>query len=625
MFHFQKLAPIYLIVLSLVLITHDLNAQVFYVSPEGNDDNPGTEVSPFQTIGKAKQCVRAINRDMNADIVVYLRGGDYSQNQSLEFDARDSGKNGHSVIYRNYSNEKPIVSGGRKITGWQQESPKLWKARPGINAFRQLYVNGSRAVRSKGGPLPGAQLYGASGYKTTAAEMAKWTNPGDIELIYDVKWQRCICKVGNITPADDGAILGMLEPYFTLLKLKDGPDIEMPTSVENAFELLDEPGEWYFNKATGWLYYMPRVGEQMDHCQVIAPALEELVGVRGTLDEPAEDLRFEGLTFCYAGWNQPSSIGHVDVQSNFTIGQQNLLFRFGSAQKGMDEATNLGLGGGRTSIRVVAPYGEAVKSPSNVVLRSAHRIHFERCTFSKLGGGGIDIEYGSKDNTICGCSFYDISGSAIQIGDVIDHHPQDAREVVKNNHIVNNVIHDVAIQYLSGVGIFVGYTDGTLISHNDISNLPYSGVSMGWGWGEADAGGGAYWLPSYFKEPTVCRNNVCEKNNIHNICQRMWDGAGVYTLGNLPGSVIRENIIRGSKGWPGGIYLDEGTGFIEIVGNIIDDVPSPIFCNNRAQNRIDTCKQHDNYESVKPEDPSFPRSIANEAGPEAAYHDLLAQ
>ncbi len=623
MINFRKFAKMVLSFLILGWTVRDLNAHTFYVSPEGNDDNPGTESRPFQTIGKAQLSVRAINREMAQNISVFLRGGNYAQSQPLVFDSDDSGSNGYCVIYKNYANETPLISGGRKITEWQQESSTLWKAKVAEITFRQLYVNGRRAVRAKGGLLPDAELYGNSGYKTTDAQMAKWAIPEDVELIYDVQWQRCICKVGSVTPVADGAILSMLEPYFTILRLKDGPLIEKPSYIENALELLDEPGEWYLNKNEGWLYYMPREGEQLDHCEVIVPALEDLLVVRGTLDQPVHDLRFEGIAFSHATWNQPSVVGHIDLQANFTLSQQNLILRFGAARSGAEGADALGSQSGKSSLRATHSHNEAIKSRANVTLHSAQRIHFERCTFSKLGGAGIDLEYGARDNIVCGCTFRDISGSAIQVGDVVDHHPTDARMIVANNHIVNNVIRDVAAEYLSGVGIFVGYTDGTRVANNEISHLPYSGVSMGWGWGEADAGGGGYWQPFFHKEPTVCKNNVCEKNHIHHIMQRRWDGAGVYTLGNMPGSVIRGNHIHDSVGLPGGIYLDEGSGFIEVTGNVVYKVPEPVWYNNRCQDRINTCKVHDNSFLVTPEESNFQRVTADEAGLQPAYRDLL--
>lgn len=577
----------------------------YYVSPAGNDSTPGTEIQPFRTIAKARDAVRTINRNMTQDITVYLRGGTYSLDQTLMLDARDSGMNGHFVIYRSYPGERARICGGRKITGWKKDSGNRWRAMTDIPDFRQLYVNGKRAIRARGGPLQAGELYGADGYKSSDISMATWENQGDIEFVYDQEWERTISKVAHITKEGSSVIITMQQPYFTLLRLKDGIHHVLPTFIENARELLDQPGEWYLDKHTHQIYYIPRSGEEMDKAQVIAPALEKLLELRGSLDEPVRNLRFEGITFCHASWLRPSEIGHINIQANFIITPENLI--------------------ARTDGFVANLHNENMKSPSGIVLHAAKAIRFERCTFTQFGSGGIDVEFGSQDNLISGCQFYDLSGSAIQVGDVIDHHPRDPREIVKDNQVLNNYIHDVAVEYLAGVGIFAGYTSGTVISHNEISNLPYTGISIGWGWGEEDPGGGGgeYFQPFYYKDPTSSRDLHCEYNHIHDIMKQRNDGGGIYTLSDMPGTMIRGNLVHDSLGEPGGIYLDEGSAHIEVTGNVVYNVTQSMTYNNKAQNRIATCHEHDNYFAVKPTDPSFPKASADKAGLEPEYRDLL--
>ncbi len=578
----------------------------YYVSPNGDDANPGTVSQPFRTIQKARGAVRAQNQSMTGDITVYLRKGTYELEETLLFEPRDSGTNGHQVIYRSYPGETASLCGGKRITGWEHDSGNRWKAKADVANFRQLYVGGKRAVRARGGPLPDAEIYGREGYKTSDGRMADWKNPSDIEFVYDQAWERTICKVATIKREGTGAVVTMQEPYFTLARLKGGVQVGVPTYVENAFELLDEPGEWYLDRAAHEVYYIPRPGEDMQTTEVVAPAVEKLLELQGTLDTPVHDLVFEGIRFCYASWLRPSQIGHVDTQANFIVAPQNLVAR---ADLAVDNLHN-----------------EFLKSPSNIVLHAAKAIRFEGCTFTQFGSGGIDLEYGSQDNVIEGCRFYDLAGTAIQVGDVIDHHPRDLREIVKGNRIVNNYIHDVAVEYKAGVGIFTGYTDGTVIAHNEISSLPYSGISIGWGWGEEDAGGGNpdYFQPFFYKVPTPSKNMTCEYNHIHNVMLERNDGGGIYTLGNMPGTVIRGNLIHDNVGSPGGIYLDEGSGYIEVTGNVVYDVKRAMNYNNRAQNRIATCHEHDDYFDIKPGEAAFPEGAAGKAGLEPRFRGLLA-
>ena len=393
----------------------------------------------------------------------------------------------------------------------------------------------------------------------------------------------------------------MQQPYFTLARLKEGKQVELPSYLENALELLDEPGEWYLDRSEKVVYYQPEEGEDMESVEVIAPVVEKLMELRGDLDHPVRNIRFEGITFSHASWLRPSRIGHVDLQANFVVSPHNVIARAGGYLQNL--------------------HNEAVKSPAHIVLRAAQSIVFERCRFTKLGGAGIDLEHGSRDNLLSGCEFFDISGSAIQVGDVIDHHPKDLRAILKNNRIVNNYIHHVGSQYSSGVGVFVGYTDGTVIAHNEICDLPYSAISIGWGWGEEDVGGGAphYYQPFLYDEPTPSRNNVCENNHIHGVLKERSDGGGVYTLGNMPGSVIRGNLIHDNPNWFGGVYLDEGSGYIEVTGNAVYNVEKPMNYNNKAQNRDATCNEHDNYFDIKPGDKGFPTEVSKRAGLEPAY------
>ena len=400
----------------------------------------------------------------------------------------------------------------------------------------------------------------------------------------------------------------MQQPTFRLARNKEGVQIDMPAYIENALELLDEPGEWYLDRPAHTVYYRPQPGEDMTKAEVVAPALERLVEFCGTPDRPVENLQLVGLTFAEAGWLEPSRMGHADVQANFRLFEQNLLKR----------------DGGWTTV-----HNEHVKSPSNVVCCATRNVRFDRCTFARLGGGGLDFEFGARDNAVVGCQFHDISGTAIQLGDVLkaDHHPDDPRMIVRHNTLADNSIYDCAIEYRGGVGIFVGYTEQTTIVHNEIYRMPYSGISMGWGWGEEDAGGGAtnYYQPFRYGKPTPAKNNRIEQNHIHHVMQDSQDGGGIYTLGNQPGTVIRANHLHDNRGAPGGIYLDEGSGYIEVAQNVVYGVPRAMNFNNHAQNRDATCRVHDNFFDRPPQgpgkDPAGISKVIAEAGPEGEYRD----
>ncbi|MCX5757734.1 MAG: right-handed parallel beta-helix repeat-containing protein [Candidatus Hydrogenedentes bacterium] len=412
-------------------------------------------------------------------------------------------------------------------------------------------------------------------------------------------WRFDVRDSNTVYHAADGdrARVSMLQPWFMLASRKEGVQAVTPSYVENAFELLDEPGEWYFDKPARTLYYLPRDGEDMTKAVATVPVLETRIDIRGSSEESVAAIRFEGITFADATWLGPNRIGHIDEQANFSFAATNIFER---------------------DRHLVNVQNEYLKSPANVVVHAGRGIRFEDCTFTRLGGAGIDLECGAQDNVISHCRFFDIRGSAIQVGDVLppDHHPCDPRLIVQGNQIAGNDIHDIGIEYQDSVGVFAGYVRDTVIAHNHIHDLPYSGVSMGWGWGEADTGAGGYPTPYKYETPTPAANNRIEYNHIHDVMRQRNDGGGIYMLGNQPGTVIRGNHIHDNHvgGGPGGIYLDEGSGFIEIVGNSVYNVSTPMNYNNRCQDRIKTCNEHDNYFGIAPGQEGFPKAVAERAG-----------
>ena len=214
----------------------------FYVSPAGNDKNPGTKAAPFKTIQRARDEVRKVNGKMSGDVEVILGGGTYQLDETLVFDHRDGGTGGHNVVYKTAPGETPIISGGKTISGWQADANGRWRAKTDLKNFRQLYVGGSRAVRARGEAPAGIELFGENGYKTTAVEMADWKNQDDIEFCYYVIWCHTRCKVQSIKRDGERAIVSMLQPYFTHARKKEGVKVNLPNYIENALELLDEPG-----------------------------------------------------------------------------------------------------------------------------------------------------------------------------------------------------------------------------------------------------------------------------------------------------------------------------------------------------------------------------------------------
>ena len=417
--------------------------------------------------------------------------------EPLVLDWRDSGRNGSEVVYRAAPGEHPVISGSIRVGNWSLHDANsgIHRAFVGPCESRQLYVNGQRAVRARTASYPAGFRPAYTGIPLTGGiefiptdlnperwrDPAKWKNPQDIEAVIVTQWKMMSVPLYSITPhleyASDSSdlssktgLITLREPAWTNANVFLDSTTHEPgiwsfwqvTWFENACEFLDEPGEWYLNKSTGWLYYIPREGEDLDTAEVELPLLEVLVEGRGELERPVSNIRFEGLTFSHATWLGPNSDnGYVSDQSGFHL-------------VGGDYVPN-----------IFGHYKNVTRTPGAVQFQFARQITFRGDIFEHLGAVGLDFGTGSQGNTIAGNLFEDISSAAIQLGGVseADYHPESVPQVTRDNVISNNLIRQVAREYLDAAGIYVGFTRRSLISRNTIVDVPWSGIAVGWGIG----------------------------------------------------------------------------------------------------------------------------------------------
>lgn len=493
----------------------------FYLSPGGSDANPGTLARPFKTLERAQQAVRQVNRTMRSDVVVYLRGGRYELRQTFALDQSDSGENGFNVVYQNYPHETPILSGGRMVTGWVQDGAR-WKAFLGTGLeTRQLYVNGQRAVRARGVAGLKHAVMTATGYTIRHLKMDGWQNLSDVEIVSAERWRLYRCGIASVS----GDSIVVKQPCWDLSRVGDVASIGAPTWIENALELLDAPGEWYLNRSTGWLYYQPRAGEDRVTARAVVPILEKLMSVAGKPRAPAHNIVFRGITFADATWLGPDNpAGFPEIQANVI------------ATPGAP---------GQRVPRLI---------PAGVTVEFANAIALERDVFTRLGAAGAALDH-VRGTAVSDCDFHDISGNGIEVGDFDRPKNPDPRFATFGIQLHDNVVHDVAVEYEGGVGIWLGYVHDSVIRNNDISRLPYSGISIGWGWGSGD--------------PTIAGKNLVKANHIHDYMRELYDGGGIYSLSAQPGNLYTENLIEKGPHSNGGIYLDDGSRYIEVSRNVL--------------------------------------------------------
>jgi hypothetical protein len=552
-------------------------ATALYVSPSGDDANPGTLQAPFKTLAKAKEAVRAINGAMTEDIHVYLRGGLYPVATALEFTAADGGTGGHRIYYEAYGKETPVLNGGTLVTGWTLVSGSIYKATLDRSTkLRSLIVNNTRAymtkksVSSKGGwgtySITSGQASWAwksgsqfDGIQYAMTDVPELTNPGDVELVNGTTWNVNIVCVRDQATSGSNRILKLQQPYGAI-SLNQGWNSGFSATgthtIQNVYEFLNSAGTFYFNKATKTLYYYKQSGEDMSTAVVFAPATETILKIQGaSKTSRVQNITFKGITIANTEAVLPmieSSSGKTTVQgSNSCIAYANSDWH-------------------------AEQYRAIDVMSSAVLVTNATSIVFEDNTLAHIGNEGIGFINDVTNSRIVGNVVYDVGGSAIQVG-----HPQhiyetvsNAREkfttatkgICRNNVIQNNLLYDMTTMYTGHTSISAYFVDSLAIVQNHIEKLNYVGMSIGWGWCNFDS----IAVPG---NPTrTCKRNIIDNNRIFDCMKVLNDGGAVYTLGSQPGSTIYGNYVKASTThFQGVIHADEGTAWYN-GGNMVFEI-----------------------------------------------------
>ena len=503
-----------------------------HVSPAGNDANPGTESRPFATPQRARDAIRQLKQagPLDAPVTVVLHGGTYQLTGPMVLEPQDSGTEAAPITYAAAPGEHPTLSGGRRITGWKKASDTLWMTElPEVKAgqwrFRQLFVNGQSRPRAR---TPNEGFLRVAGFPDGGHEVPyhtdcrrfefkpgdldpSWTNLQDVEVIVYHFWTDSHLPIQSIDAATHiVTFANKAGKVFTDDFTANGARY----IVENVFEALDQPGEWYLNRHTGVLYYMPKPGEDMSTAEVIAPQVPAFLSIRGnpTQRQFVEFITFQDLTFEYTYFELPP--GNSNDQQ-------------GSA--GVTAA---------------------------VTLTGARQCSFEKCEFVNLGTWAIEVGKGCTDNVFSGNEIHYVAAGGFRVnGGTERDHPLDR---TANNVIADNHLHHYGEVYPSAVGILLMNAEGSTVEHNHIHHGWYTGISVGWVWGYGRS---------------ISRDNRIEFNHIHDLGQGLLsDMGGIYTLGVSPGTVIRNNLIHDVEsnqygGW--GIYHDEGSTHLLVENNVV--------------------------------------------------------
>ena len=536
-----------------------------YVSPAGNGRWSGLRASvpkeggdgPFATIPKAIRAARTWRRQHpDRPVRINVRGGTYFLDKPLELDHRDGGIGPEKVrgncrvgadkplVVAAYRNETPVISGGKEIGGfteeklngrtvWVTELPEV--ARGGLY-FRQLFVNGERRHRPRfpratfstiDKLAPGPE---ADSWKTGTndrfffcpGDIDDWHNLNDVELVLLQVWIESRLWIQSV---DLKQRLVTFDRFST-----SGLSAEAQSGsayfVENIYEALGEPGDWYLDRGTGRLTYVPKKGETLSetlsNTRFIVPLLPRLLTVTG---DPAKErypeyIQFNGIRFHHTEWTYEAPLS------------------------GCEQAARM--------------------VPAAVQVIDAIRVGFHRCEFAHLGTWGLEALGSSRDTIVTDCTFTDLGAGAVK-----------AWHGTQRTTVGDCEISACGRVFYSAVGVLIGNSGANKIIHNHIHDIRYTGISVGWHWGY---------------EMCHNQGNIVEYNHIHDIgAGYLSDMGGIYTLGPQQGTRLRYNHIhhvqsRTYGGW--GIYPDEGSSDLLVESNLVHDCNRALFNQHYGGNNV---------------------------------------
>ncbi|MBQ2973629.1 MAG: right-handed parallel beta-helix repeat-containing protein [Clostridia bacterium] len=521
-----------------------------FVSPDGNDSNPGTIDAPMKTLEKAKESVKFSKAPSDKKITVWFREGTYLTENTVEFTSEDRS----NVLYRSYPNEKVSFTGAKTISQWSETTINgidAFVSDVEINSdndyFRSLFKNGKRLSRSN---YPKEGLFKVSDPKSDEAiipeneanffthsvvfyantsDVLDFSNPCDVDIRLMHFWCDELMPVHSID-SETGRV-ETAKPSSMTIRVDDN------FIFENVKEALSLPGEWYLDRNEEKLYYIPEDGDTPDNTVLYAGITEQLLSFTG-----AENISFQGINFENTDWDHTGKDG-------------------GFYGKVFDESHPL-----YDNIKYSAVHPQAAfETPAAINISASSNINFTDCRLENISYTAIKFENASNNCDIVSCLFNEIGGNAIFIhGDfVIPATTQNINvrdcHISKYGRIFNNAI-----------GILLTHATDCNLTDNEIHDGWYTGISVGWNWG-------------YSNNPT---NNINISNNLIYNIGNGWlsDMGAIYTLGIQPDTIISGNVIynvgcdEGKYGYGGwGIYLDEGSSGILVEKNLVYDCSSQTF------------------------------------------------
>jgi len=612
----------------------DILQSKIVVSPDGDDNATGLPSAPVATIQGAVDRAKELKTLWDRDITILLSEGEHILDGTVVLDESYSSHDTYGLHFRSLNSERPaVISGGYDVKEWNDaDGDGIYTAQlpESITDVRQLYINEYPAQRARSNyyffgdgrwdnennniDATGAETgYTEDGFYISNSNFPKLNKARDAEIAYLNKWSVQRLPVEDIEyTSGEKALVKMQQPYYsTALSMNvEGavqPFMGHKFCVENDLSLLDEKGEFYFDKDTKVIYYKPFENEKLNTAKTTIAKTENLFEVKGSTSESkVKNVTFDNIKFRYGGYYT-----EVNEQGVVVMQAENMV----NPSKGMGQAPNSS-GVGRTL-------------NAQITIENAEGIEFNNCDISCMGSTAVRLGAGVTDSKVEGCIMRDIGGSSVSIGSWDSN-----KTLAENITVKNNVISRVGIDFMSSPGISIYYAKNVDVVHNTLSHTPYSGISVNWGWNSAAS------------KELGCGGHNISFNRIYDTSNVVEDGGQIYNLGHMTNVTEEGNYLSDSPDF-GGIYLDNGSSGITLTNNVmtncsVDAIFAGTASNNVNNKAYNNWSDHEQRQTTgewigegssfeKPvviSDGNWPaeaRAVMNSAGVEEAYKVNLAK
>jgi len=503
---------------------------------------------PLKSIQDALD-IAAEMRENGNKCPIYIRvlGGEYAIKKPISVTPLMSG-----VTVEPFNEEDVIICGGKKISGFSETffngvrcfAAFIPQVAEGKWNFTDLYVDGLRSDMTRYPENGVLQKISAEDPSEDLFAHSKWFIAKKEDIKDFRNFEDCIVSfchywVDEHTPIEsyDPETGKLVMKYRSCMNLNHNFEYYL----ENVAETFGKPNQWYLDRPSGMLYYIPRDDSQTpENIEARAPVASKFIEFRGFSEEtPVKNVTFRNIKFAC-------------TRGDYVSGNQN------------------------SHNEIFASDNQAVSGADGVItfLNTQH-CSIENCSLKNFGLHGFVINSGCSNIRITGCDIYDGGAGGVKINGS-----------AHNNTISDNRILHCGRRYLSACGVLMMNSHSNTVTHNEIGDLYYTGISSGWMWGY---------------NPSSTHDNLITHNHIHDLGQgRLSDMGGVYLLGSQPGTIVSNNLIHDIEskeygGWA--LYTDEGSSSITLENNICYNTSDNSFhqhygTSNHVRNNIFAFSKH---------------------------------